>query len=59
MASNDSGDLDLSDPVYTLEWLYNGGASYGQPFPAVGTDPTPDGLDCAEGLPGIDACGAG
>ena len=56
--ANDSGDLDLSDPVYTLEWLYNGGTSYGQPFPAIGTDPTPDGLDCAEGLPGVDACGA-
>lgn len=53
--ANDSGELDLSDPVFTLMWLYLGGPDFSEPFASVGQDPTEDGLDCADGL-GDDGC---
>jgi hypothetical protein len=53
---NDDGRLDLSDAVFTFNYLLqpgknNGDTLYpgpGAPFPACGTDPTPDTLTCEE-----------
>ena len=50
--TNDDGRLDLSDGIYTLGWLFQGGPA--PPPPAFdlacpGTDPTEDGLGCADG----------
>ena len=43
---NDSGDLDISDGIYELNFLFNGGPVIPPPFPRPGTDPTPDRLPC-------------
>ena len=45
--SNDSGDLDLADAVYTLGYLFGGGPGLPAPGLVCGTDPTDDGLSCA------------
>ena len=43
---NDDGAIDISDPIYILVDLYEGGP--GPPPPnSCGIDPTPDALDCA------------
>jgi hypothetical protein len=55
--SDDSGVLDVSDPVFTLQWLYRSGSDYRQPFQKLGTDPTPDILDCALGFEDDEGCG--
>jgi hypothetical protein len=48
--ANDDGRLDISDAVSTLAYLYVGQIStLPAPFPSAGGDPTPDGLDCAQG----------
>ena len=44
---NDSGTVDITDAVYLLNHLFAGGPEPNPPFPACGTDPTPDGLTCA------------
>jgi hypothetical protein len=44
--ANDSGDVDLSDAVYELVYLFNGGREPPAPFSAPGQDPTADDLDC-------------
>ena len=44
--SNDDGVLDISDAVYTFNYLFIGGASPPPPFPARGSDPSPDDLRC-------------
>lgn len=43
---NDDGELDLSDAVALLRWLFADGAPPALPFPEAGMDPTPDGLGC-------------
>jgi len=44
--ADDSGALNLSDAVFVLSYLFMAGMPPAQPFPACGTDPTPDGLTC-------------
>jgi hypothetical protein len=44
--SNDSGGVDLSDPVHLLNHLFNGGPAPRPPYPECGTDATPDDLPC-------------
>ena len=43
---NDSGAVDLADAVYLLTYLFSGGPQPPAPFPAPGSDPTPDTLGC-------------
>ena len=45
--ANDDGEIDVSDSIYVLSFLFRGGAAPGWPFPDCGLDPTPDDLDCA------------
>jgi len=47
--ANDDGAIDIADPVRLLEHLFAGGSALPAPFPGCGSDPTPDGLDCAGG----------
>lgn len=44
--ANDDGVLDISDAIYIFSYLFIGGGSPPAPFPARGTDPTPDDLRC-------------
>ena len=46
--SNDSGSLDLADPVHILVFSFAGGGAPAAPFPACGSDPTEDALDCVD-----------
>lgn len=43
---NDDGIVNLSDPISLFDFLYQGSNPPPAPFPAVGPDPTADGLDC-------------
>ncbi|MCA8960448.1 MAG: dockerin type I repeat-containing protein [Planctomycetes bacterium] len=43
---NDDGAVDVADPVYLLSYLFQSGPIIPPPFPAAGTDPTPDSLTC-------------
>lgn len=45
--ANDDGELDISDPLWLVGYLFAGGAAPPEPFPGCGSDPTPDGLGCA------------
>jgi hypothetical protein len=45
--TNDNGVLDISDPVYLLNFLMAGGPAPRPPFPACGLDPTEDALGCS------------
>jgi hypothetical protein len=44
--SDDGGEVNISDAVYTLMFLFGGGSPPPPPFPDEGPDPTADGLDC-------------
>ena len=46
--ANDTGTVNLSDPLFTLAYLFQGGAEPPMPFPDAGLDPTPDNLNCME-----------
>ena len=46
--ANDSGIVDLKDPLHILGYLYLKEAPPPAPFPLCGRDPTPDALGCAE-----------
>jgi hypothetical protein len=48
MDLNDDGFIDISDPIYELQFLFANGAAPKAPHPGLGTDPTFDGLGCAE-----------
>ena len=37
---NDSGDLDISDPLWLILYLFASGPMPPEPFPAAGPDPT-------------------
>ncbi|MGQ9590367.1 MAG: lamin tail domain-containing protein [Planctomycetota bacterium] len=51
--ANDDGDLDITDAVYALGFLFQGGPPPPPPFPQPGADPTTeDYLDCDSGLSG-------
>ncbi|MBN1422400.1 MAG: IPT/TIG domain-containing protein, partial [Planctomycetes bacterium] len=43
---DDDGNLTIGDAVGVMWYLFGGGLSPRQPFPAAGSDPTPDGLYC-------------
>ena len=50
--ANDDGELNLSDAIHTLDFLYVGTAQIAAPGPeACGEDPTPDALGCDRFLP--------
>jgi len=42
--ADDSGEIDLADIIYTLEYLFKGGDVIPPPYPDEGYDPTPDDL---------------
>ena len=44
--ANDDGGLDVSDPIFTLHFLFADGAPPAPPFPLCGVDPTIDGIGC-------------
>ena len=44
--ANDDGGLNVADAIYEFNYLFRGGSPPPLPFPAVGADPTADGLDC-------------
>ncbi|MEM7166668.1 MAG: dockerin type I repeat-containing protein [Planctomycetota bacterium] len=46
MDFDDSGTLDVTDPVTLAQYLFVQGMPPAPPFPNPGLDPTPDGLDC-------------
>ena len=46
--ANDSGAVDVSDPSYFLSYLFLGGPPPPAPFTECQTDPTEDGLGCAQ-----------
>ena len=43
---DDSGVVDISDPIRLLDYLFLGGQAPAQPFTRCGSDPTPDGIGC-------------
>ncbi len=43
---NDSGTINIADPVMLLQHLFVTGAPPPEPFPDAGVDPTPDALEC-------------
>ncbi|MFN0059929.1 MAG: hypothetical protein ACKVX7_15840 [Planctomycetota bacterium] len=46
--SNDDGNLNLADPLYSLMYMFVPGSPPPvSPFPSCGLDPSPDGLECA------------
>ncbi len=47
---DDNGKVNIGDAVALLGYLFSGGASPAPPTQEPGTDPTEDGLSCAEGL---------
>ena len=50
--ANDDGSVDISDPTFTLVYLFLGGAEIPAPFPIRGADRTDDGLRCRPGEAG-------
>jgi len=53
--ADDNGALNIVDPIFALTYLFAGGPPPNSPFPACGTDPTPDGIGCAGPVPGCPA----
>ena len=48
--ANDDGELDLTDALDLLEYLFLGGLAPAAPHPEPGEDPTADSLGCEYGL---------
>ena len=46
MDTDDSGLLDITDAIYLLGFLFQGGPAPPAPYPAPGKDATQDVLDC-------------
>ncbi len=45
--TNDDGHLDISDPIFLLQYLFQSGSPLPpSPFPDAGIDPTGDAIDC-------------
>lgn len=44
--ANDDGNLNITDPLFILNFLFRAGVPPLPPFPQPGADPTPDALDC-------------
>jgi len=54
--ANDDGVVDISDPIFTLGYLFLGAQVFPEPFPGCGLDPgTSDQLECEAALIG-DVC---
>jgi hypothetical protein len=52
MDTDDSGALNATDAMRTLNYLFKDGPAPAGPYPAKGEDPTAsDSLDCATPLP--------
>jgi hypothetical protein len=45
--ANDDGAVDIGDPIYSLGFQFTFGSPPPAPFPACGSDPTADTVDCA------------
>jgi len=43
---NDDGQHDISDPIATLSYIFASGLAPAAPYPACGTDPVFDSLNC-------------
>lgn len=43
---DDNGAVGLTDAILGLDYLFRDGAQPPPPFPEIGLDPTPDGLEC-------------
>ena len=48
--SNDDGEINLTDGIFSLEYLFQRGPVPAAPFPERGVDDTADGLSCGTGL---------
>ena len=48
--SDDNGSIDISDPIFLLSFVFQGGPEPPPPFPGPGTDPTLDEQDCRNGV---------
>jgi PKD repeat protein len=46
--ADDSGVVNITDPILVLAYLFLGGNVLPEPFEVCGTDPSEDGLSCAE-----------
>jgi len=46
--ANDDGVINIADAIRLLGRLFADGPPLPPPYPEPGTDPTPDGLDCAD-----------
>ena len=44
--ANDDGVVDVSDGIFILDFLFNGGRAPPPPYPSPGLDPSEDGLLC-------------
>ncbi|MBI4582840.1 MAG: lamin tail domain-containing protein [Planctomycetes bacterium] len=49
--ADDSGDIEITDAILIMGYIFLGGKPPAPPFPTFGPDPTPeDGLSCKRGL---------
>ncbi|OUU23021.1 MAG: hypothetical protein CBC13_06700 [Planctomycetia bacterium TMED53] len=46
--ANDDGSFDISDPIFMLGYLFEGGSALADPVGVCGEDPTLDNLTCQE-----------
>ena len=44
--ADDNGALQITDPIYVLDYLFRGGLPIAAPYPSAGADPTEDTLGC-------------
>jgi hypothetical protein len=49
--ADDSGELDVTDAIRSLTYLFLEGEPPAEPFSACGPDPTPDDLTCEDYAP--------
>lgn len=49
--ADDTGRIDISDPVYLLSWRFGTGSPPPSPFPECGSDVTDDDPDACEAAP--------
>ena len=56
--SDDNGQVELADVVFTLDWLFHHGPAFSEPYEFPLRDPTDlDSLDCVDGYTLPTACG--
>lgn len=48
--TDDDGNLNVTDAISALGYLFNGSNAIAMPFPGPGLDPTPDSLNCDNGV---------